>query len=258
MRKLLIAVLSVFLLLCGCTDEENKADPAAAAELSSAIDATNSETRFSGQYMLEINFGEGVSLYYALGNAMCDRVEEKASVIFSQTYLGVSRNVENYIADGRIVSVNSGVSTEIEQDAKAAMAKFPYSKIYEYSEELGAVTVSNSTLGKVYTVKRNDTEAICDTVIGGDIYSLVDVLKRPQTDKTEYSETTCSYTVSDGKVVGCRYEFDIKLFDTPAYIPGYSQPENEYTIELHVIAKISYDEFGESATVAEYSETSEN
>ncbi|MBO5786634.1 MAG: hypothetical protein J6R45_04850, partial [Clostridia bacterium] len=65
-------------------------------------------------------------------------------------------------------------------------------------------------------------------------------------------EAQCVYTVKDGRVLGVRYEFDVKLFDTPAYVPGYSVPESDYTVELHIVAKLSYENFGDQVEIKEY------
>lgn len=253
MKKLLIAFLALSLLLCACASEE-KANPEEISELSSAIEKTNSENRFSGQYLIEIGFGAGVTLYYAMGDIACDRSEKQASLSFSQTYLGVSAKVENYIKNGVAVTVEDGDAEKTELDTDVLLSKFPYSRIFGYDDTCKSLKSAQSSLGKTFTAVRSNTKQICDSVIGDDIYSLAEVIKQPQRDKTEYSETTCIYTVKDGRVVGCRYEFTVKLYDTPAYVPGYSVPENEYTLELKVSAKISYDSFGADAEIAEYSE----
>lgn len=240
------------LLLCGCTEDVEEVDT---AELVSAVEKTNSETRISGQYMLEMSFGEGVTLYYALGEVAWDTEIGIASASFNQTYLGVSSKAENYFADGKIISLELGESAEVERTADELFSKFPYCKVLEL-EESADITAADSTVGRTYTFVRDDTAQICETIVGQDIYGIANVIKKPQTEKTEYSQTTCVYTVSDGKLVSCRYEFDVKLFDTPAYVPGYSVPETEYTLDVHVIAKMTYKSFGEDVTVSEYSEKS--
>ncbi len=257
MKKLLIFALALCLLLCACGDGNQSDNSEVEKSLSEAISVTNSETAFSGSYMLEINFGQGVSLYYANGKVECNRSEKKASIAFAQTYLGVSANRKNYIANGKAISVDGETATEVDVDTNALLSKFPYSQMFSLPEEVGEIAVNESMVGRTYTVTRNDTEIICDSVVGGDIYDMVDVLKQPQKDKTEYGETKCIYTVSEGRVTGVRYEFDVKLYDTPAYIPGYSVPESEYTITLHITAKLSYDKFGGEVTVGEYSEGEE-
>lgn len=256
MKKSLILLLMLALLLCACGESGSQNQQSVREELLSAINATNSENAFSGKYMVEISFGQGVALYYASGDVECDRAENKASAAFSQSYLGVSANAKNYIANGKVVSVEGENATEIALDAKALLEKFPYGQIFSLPEQAGNIAVKESTVGTTYTVARGDTKQICESVVGEDIYELADVLKQPQKDKTEYGETECIYTVSDGKVTGVRYEFDIKLYDTPAYVPDYSVPESEYTLKLHVVAKISYNAFGESVTVKEYSQAS--
>ena len=79
--------------------------------------------------------------------------------------------------------------------------------------------------------------------------------KKPQKDLTEYGDVECIYTVKDGRIVSARFEFDMKLFDTPAYVPGYSVPEEEYTLNIHITAKVGYDKFGQDVVIKELSET---
>jgi hypothetical protein len=74
-------------------------------------------------------------------------------------------------------------------------------------------------------------------------------LKKPQKEKTEYSDTKCVVTVKDGAVASARYEFDIKLFDTPSVVEGYTPPEKEYTIKLHITAKVVYEKFGDKVEI---------
>ncbi len=259
MIKKIIAVLcSLVFVLCACQETESTPDAEVVSELCEAIEATNVENRVSGKYMLEITFGESAVLYYALGNVAWDVESKTASVLFDETYLGDSSVRANYFADGKLISVDDGEVLSFDREAETLFSKFPYAKLPEYSTEQGQITVSNSAQGKTFTVKRTDTKELCETVVGSDIYTIASVIKKPQTDKTQYGDTECIYTVSDGKVIGCRYEFDIKLFDTPAYIPGgYSVPESEYTLDLHVVAKMTYEEFGSDAEVLEYSEESE-
>lgn len=249
--KAFVLLLCLSLLLCSCGGN-GRIDKEAVASLSDAIEATNSETRVSGKYMLEISFGDSVTLYYASGDAAWDLAEETAHAIFTQTYLGSTGEAENYYSDGVVLSVAESGSVEVEREPDELFSMFPYAKAFSLPDDISELSVSQSTLGKTYTVKRSDTADICSKVIGGDIFTIVDVLKKPQADKTQYSDATCVYTVNDGRLTAYRYEFDVKLFDTPAYIPGYSVPEDEYTLELHVVARMSYNGFGSDVTVKEY------
>lgn len=258
-RAAIVFLLALSLLICGCADGQKTQSAALAEELRGAISASNAETRVSGKYMLEITF-EGVTLYYALGDAAWDSEKKIASVIFTQTYLGDSSEAENYFSDGKVVSVDDGVGITVERDADEIFSKFPYARLADLPSDIGEITEKTSSVGRTLTLTRSDTASICDAVVGSDIFTLVGVLKKPQADKTQYSDTVCTYTVADGKIAGYRYEFDIKLFDTPAYIPGYSVPEEEYTLDLHVVAKMTYEKFGDGVTVPLYekSESEEN
>ena len=252
MKRLLLIILSLVLLLSACGGD--KIDKEALSELNAAIKNTNAEASISGKYMLEITFSDSVTLYYASGDAAWDKEAGKASAIFSQTYLGSSSEGANYFANGKVLSVGSEDAIEVERSKDALFALFPYVNAFEVQESVESLSVTQSTLGRAYTVTTDNTEEICQAVIGGDIFTIVEVLKKPQPDKTKYGKATCTYTVGDdGRLAAVRYEFDVTLYDTPAYIPGYSVPEDDYSITLHVAARISYNGFGDEVEIAEYS-----
>ena len=250
-RNLTILALCLSLLFCGCSVEGG--DTALTAELAEAISAVNSETRVSGSYMLEIT-AAGVTIYYALGDISWDREANTAYAAFSQTYLGDSGETKNYFSAGTMMSVSGGETITTQRDSAEIFSKFPYAEIFPLPQtEEVSLTEKTSTVGRTVTVTRNDTKDIFNTVIGGDIFSLVGVIKKPQPEKTQYGETTCIYTLDEnGVLTGCRYQFDVKLFDTPGYVPGYSVPESEYTLDLHITAKISYKQFGAEVEVPVY------
>lgn len=259
MIKNLVVILCVLaFVLSSCGNEEETVDESVVATLNSAINATNNENKISGKYMLEITFANSATLYYALGNAAWDSEEGIASATFDQTYLGVSSVGANYYKNGVMTSVDDGVAMELERDRDTLFSRFPYAKLAEYKSEYGNISTSASSLGTTYKLTRIDTKELCDVVVGGDIYTIANVIKKPQPEKTEYGATECTFTVKDGRVVGCRYEFDVKLFDTPAYIPGgaYSVPESEYTLDIHVTAKVTYEKFGDDVTVLTYTDES--
>lgn len=242
-------MLSLFLVSCG---EGESLNPDAKNTLCGYIDNINAETRLSGEYMLEISFGEGSVLYYSNGKMAWDRAEEKISSSFSQTYLGVSSRLENYFSNGKMVSVEDGDAIESERTAESFLTKFPYFSLPSPEDE--KVVLGNNTKGESFSFELSSSKALCDALVGDDIYTLVTVLKKPQKELTEYGKASCIYTVSEGKIVSCRYDFDIKLFDTPAYIPGgMSQPEEDYTIVIRISARLEYGETGDSVEISEYS-----
>lgn len=250
MKKIIamFLVLSLFFVSCG---EGESLNPDARAEISDIAEKANLETRLSGEYMFEITFGEGSVLYFSGGKMAWDRIEKKISSDFSQTYLGVSSKMKNYFANGRMVSIEDGNAIENERDAESFFTKFPYFSIP--LPENDKITLGDNTSGKTYSFELESSKELSNALVGEDIYSLVNVIKKPQKELTEYGKASCIYTVADGKISSCKYEFDIKLFDTPAYIPGgMSQPEENYTIVIHISARLKYVEFGEDVVIEEY------
>lgn len=252
MKKLFtIIILLTALLICACSGESAQSDPEIYNTLCLAIGETNSFSRLSGEYMLEITFGDSVTLYYALGNVAFDRESLSASAEFTQTYLGDSSKSANYASNGKTILVDDGVAYETGHDINELMQKFPYAKLMSPNNE-SEITVSESRVGKSYSVVLKNSMEISETIIGSDLYDLASVIKKPQPEKTQYGDISCIYTVSDNKVVACRYEYDVKLFDTPSYVPGYSVPEDDYTLDIHIVAKISYVDFGSEAEIKEF------
>ena len=253
MKKCLLICLLALSLLCGCADGDFS-DSERFTELKSAIDSANGESLVSGGYLIEITVS-GVTIYYARGDISFNRSEGRAYNDFSQTYMGQSAAAQNYYADGKLVSVEKSGVTTFDRTQEQILGKFPYAKLIALPDEVVSVAEKSSSVGKTVELVRKDTEIICNSVIGEDLYSLASVIKKPQTDKTRYSDTKCIYTLNDGKVVSCRYEFTVTLFDTPAYVPGYSVPESDYTVDLDIVAKVNYSDFGSGVTVPEYSES---
>ena len=254
MKRFLLIILALAVtVFCGCSDEQSDETVSAANDMNSAIEKANNETKLDGEYTLSLTFDKGKVLYHAQGDVAWDRAEKTAYAGFDQTYLGASVVMRNYYSDGKMISVADGESQVSDRKSSELFSKFPYFSLPKYDDSCGKITVGQNSAGTSYTFERSDAKQLFDVLVGGDIYSLVYSIKNPQPEKTEYGNVECVYTVSDGKIVSCRYEFDVKLFDTPTYIPGYSQSEDEYTIDLHITAKITYNSFGDSVAVEEYS-----
>ena len=245
-------VLSTFLaalMIClwGCSE---KTDPEIKSSLESAIESVNGESRLECDYMLEITFGERSVLYYAKGDTQWDRAENRFSMVYDRTLLGESSKMESYFADGKMQSVINGKLVAVNEVKTDVLSTFPNFKIPACYGEAD-ISVSDNSSGKAYKFIADDTKKLCEAVIG-DIYSLATVIKKPQPEKTKYGEAQCVYTVKEGRVVSVRYEFDVKLFDTPAATANYTPPESEYTLDLHVVAKLEYTDFGDEVEISCY------
>ncbi len=260
MKKIIAIALSA-LLLFGCGAEE---DQKAVSKLNKAVEKHNSENSFSGNYLLDITFGNESSgqygtLYYAAGEVAWDKKQEKAYARFNQNYLGTAYIMENYFSQGKMISVEDGEAIESNRDTEELFSMFPYYSLVNYDSAVCKdLKKTQNTFGEAYSFYRSDTKEIFSKIFGDGIYDIIvstTTMSSPQRDKTQYSDAKCVYTLLDGKVVSCRYEFDMTIFDTPAYIPGYTQDESKYTLKLHLVAKVEYDAEGE-IIIKDYSETS--
>lgn len=255
MKRLISLLLVSVFVLCAC--EKDEFVKGNTEEVNAIVENTNSEEKLSGSYQLEITFGDRKTLYFAKGEIDWDRSSFIAHASFDQTYLGASGKTENFFENGKMITVSNGEKVETEHESESIFAKFPYFKIPLLNENCGEIKVGESSVGTTYSFKRTDANELSKMFVEEDIYELVGVLKKPQKDLTEYGDVECIYTVKDGEIVSCRFEFDMKLFDTPAYIPGYSVPEEDYTIDIHIVAKVEYDDFGSGVIIKEFEETEE-
>ena len=252
--KLMTLLIALSCLLCACAGgEEAVNNQENAKKLNAAIENINGESRVSGEYMLEVTFGEGTTLYYAMGDVAWDKKSLLAYTEFDQTYLAASSRVKNYFSNGKMISVAGGETIESERESDELFSKFPYASILPHGKDCGDIKVGSNSIGTTYTFTVTNAKSLSNTIIGEDIYTIAKVLKKPQPEKTQYGDIKCIFTVKDEKIVSCRYEYSLKLFDTPPYVPGYSVPESEYTLDVKIVAKITYKSFGNGVEIAEYS-----
>lgn len=235
MRRLLALLLCAAAVLCACgAREEPDAQPLAAA-----ISDVNGRDALSGKYTLEMTFGQNSTLYYAAGDVEWDRAALTARASFTQNHLGSSVRCENVFENGVMKSIENGGELEVERDAGELFSKFPYFRLPEYSAQGEGLAAAENGTATTYTYTMPDGKAFAESVVG-DLYSLVTAIKKPQREKTEYGKIACIIVVRGGTVESARYEYTVKLFDTPAYSKVYSAPESEYTVTVKVSAKITY------------------
>lgn len=247
MRRILAFIFSA-LLFCGCA-EETVIDT---APLDSATEAVNSQTRLCADYVLEITFGDGNVLYYSAGDARWDRELKKGSMAFTQNYVGQATEVKSYFQGKSMINVSGNSVVEYIRDTDILLANFPCFTLPKADKD-GGVSVASNSLGQAYKFSLSDTKSLLKQLIGGDIYVLANVISLPQKDKTEYGVAECTYTVTDGSIASARYEFDVKLYDTPVVSPNGRPEEGKYTLDVHVSAKISCKGFGDKVEIEEYS-----
>lgn len=240
MRRLAVLALAAVLLLCACGENTQPI----AGEIERAVGALAAKTAFGGDYLLEISVsGESkTTLYYAKGVFGRDSAAKTAYTSFDQSWFGMSAVSENYYSDGRIVSINDGEVITAEREPDDVFLKFPYSAPEGYGSSCRGLSAEPNTRGKAVMFTRGGSSEFCESVVGGDLYTLAYVIKDPQPEKTVYGDVKCIYTLSGGELISAGYEFDVTLFDTPSYVPGYSQPEEDYSIKLHVVAKVNYSD----------------
>ena len=240
MKKRVFAVLAAVLvsasLLCGCSEKTDYAP-----ELNAAVENRAAQKKLGGECMLEITVPESAAaVYYLRGSFSCDKSQKTAYLEFDQTWLGMSSRAFNYFSGGVVTNITDGERFEEPREAEELLEKFPYFAPEAAPGSGGEVSRTEAAKGYSYTYTRKNGAEFCKTVVGEDIYGLVPVLKQPQPEKTVYGDVRFTCTADGDALLSYGCEFDVTLFDTPAYVPGYSVPESEYTIKLHVTARITY------------------
>ncbi|MBO4452373.1 MAG: hypothetical protein J5793_00405 [Clostridia bacterium] len=240
---ILILAAAVLFAFAACSSESPDA-------LNEAINAHNAPGTLSAEYSLEISTLSGSSIYYVKGAFDADRTAKKAYTSFAQSWLGSTAEGENYFSGGKVYSLSEDCEVYESTPDYDILALFPYIDIPLYGDSCKGLSKGENARGVSYTYTIVSDPEFCKKFTG-DIYTLAYTIKEPQTDKTEYGDIRCTVTVADGVLLSFICEFDVKLFDKPAYIPGYSVPEEEYTTNLHVSAKLNYKDF--SGGIPEYS-----
>ncbi len=244
MKKLLI-MLCAALLFAGCaapSDNDNQ-------QLNTAISTLNGENKVSADYMLEIRFGGSV-LYYSTGSANWDRAEKIGNLQFSQTHLGAASEIKSFFTPQSMINITNGKVYEYNRQADTLLSVFP---CFTVPAAEGNITVGQNSIGDTYKFTRTDGKELLKSLIGGDIYSLATAITKPQRDKTRYGDVECTYTLKEGVLNSCRFEFDVTLYDTPLASAAGLPDESKYTLNLKVSAKVTYKTTGAGVNVEKYS-----
>ncbi len=236
-RFLLLLILIFGVLGCSCGSQQADITP-----LVQAVEKTNSAPSHKGDYQLEITFGSGSVLYFSAGDIQFDRDKKTAQAELSTTYLGLSSKVTNRYSDGKMVSVDNGETLEFEESADEVFSHFPYCPIpLPNTSDCRDFQTVDSNGKNAFSFVIPDGKPICDMIIGSDLYELAAVIKEPQPHLTRYGEVACTYSYDQNGLLVAKYSFEVTLFDRQPYTPGHSAPEEEYTLTLKIVARISFD-----------------
>ena len=244
MRKFILIICAA-LLFAGCAASDNNNTQ----QLNTAISAVNSESKISADYMLEISFGGSV-LYYSAGSANWDKAEKTGNLQFKQTHLGAASEIKSFFTPKSMINITNGKVYEYNRNAETLLSVFP---CFAVPAPQGKVTLGKNSIGDTYKFTRTDGKELLKSLIGGDIYSLATAITKPQRDKTRYGEVECTYTLKDGGLNSCRFEFDVTLYDTPLASAAGLPDESKYTLNLHISAKVTYKATGAGVKVEKYS-----
>lgn len=242
-KRLILLTLSALLLFCGCAEElgDNSEYKALLEEYTQSL---NSQTAASADYMLEIT-ADGAAVYFITGSAAWDREKELLSKTFSRTHLGYSVEMSHYFDGETLTVTENGIERSVKPQGISPMEQFPCMEIFS-AEENAVITAGENIQGQTYSFTLGNTRELSYSIFGGDISSLMVVMNSPLTEKTRYSDTVCTYTVADGRILSCRYEYDVTLYDAPA---TDDEAGTEEELSVHVSAKIAFTNFGSNVKV---------
>lgn len=247
MRRIIRILLTAVLaggLLSGCGEK------ASFGEVSAGIDNTNAIKRYQASFITEFTFEEEkVTLLYQQGSYSIDRDQQQLYADYVRTYFGASDKITEMYKDGYVYQSNGSGRSKY-QSKPEFLDYLQYAEALNFNEkDISGLKKDTNSSGTLYTFKvKSGYDERLKAVLGDNIYSLTKLTK-PQKEKTRFSEIACEYTFTqnkDGQTVlaNRQIEFTVYLYDTPAYTPGYTPPEEDYMLELKVRIKVTYKDTG--------------
>lgn len=222
--RLCCLALCLALTLAACA---GSADCTAVSE---ALD--NAPAERTGKFVLNVRFGDELTtLLFSMGDYTAD--SSSLSAKLTQTVLGTASAVTLEYADGVCAVTTDGETTSSERAADELLTTLPYTRPF-LPPDIADVKTSSDGSGTLYTVEsRGDDSEKLFSLFGDGIYAM-SLIKTPRKEKMHCENAVYTYRVSDGAVTYFGLSFTMYLYDTPPYVPGVAQNEDDYTLELFV------------------------
>jgi len=249
-KKTLFFLTIAILLTCfyGCDKSESF------LKVTTAVENTNAKQRYQAKYVVDMKF-PGAILTFEQGSYSIDRQQKKLYLNGVKSYLGTSKKLIEMYSEGYVYTDLDGAKSKAEIVPEKFFNYLYYAQAFDFKyEDIKKLSVDTNSSGTLYTFTvESGYDKQLLALMGDDVYSLARITK-PQTEKTRFSEIKCEYTVTDNKngepiLAGSQIAFTMFLYDTPAYTPGYTPPENDYMLELSVRLNVSYTAFGDEVSI---------
>lgn len=248
MRKIaLVLAIAVICALPGCTD---KAKYSAAEK---AVENTNSCQRQKVNYAVEMKIAdESVTMMFSHGNYVIDRENGLMHSTSIETYIGTQSTQTQYYFDGYVYTDLDGSKTKYKGAADDVFGYLQFAKVISFKkEDISKLKVNEDGTEVSFTVKEGYKDQLWG-LLGDGFYSLAKIVK-PQKEKTKIGSAECVLSIkndSEGNPILSSYKltFPVVLYDTPAYSPNYTPPEEDYMLEITVSLSLNFTSFGEEVT----------
>ena len=226
-RVTVLLLVSVLLLaLCACSADADytgvRACCAAQAE----------KTSFTAAFRLNMTFENGTyTLLFSQGEYSASRGANGAyvSVKASQNYLGEPSALDAEYKDG-VYGATGEEMTESEFFGQLLFLQ-PFVPEDKYISSVKEVSTGS---GKGYVFELQDATGLLFPFLGESIYSVA-LLDKPRRDLTNiHSATLTLIPDPSGGIAGMTLNFKLILADTPPYVPGGADRQEDYTFEIAV------------------------
>ncbi len=226
-------IAAAALALCACT-----APAAEYGHVTSACAAHAQKDAFSAAFRLNITFENGThTLLFSQGNYEASTengvyVRVKAA----QNYLGEPSSLDAEYKDG----VYGATGEQMTPDRFFGQLLFAQPFVPE-SAYIASVKEASTGSGRGVVFELKDATGLLFPYLGESIYSAA-MINKPRPELTAVKDGVLTLVPGpDGGIAFMTLNFKLILADTPPYVPGGADNQDEYTLELSVEYAVSFE-----------------
>ncbi|MBQ6043203.1 MAG: hypothetical protein IJL41_03575 [Clostridia bacterium] len=229
----MLLVFALLFALGACSADADYGE----ARISCAAQAQKAD--FSARFRLNMTFEQGTyTLLFSQGEYTARRGEDGVYVRVkaSQNYLGGPSALDTEYKDG-VYGATGEEMTESEFFGQLLFLQ-PFVPDEKYINSVKEVSTGS---GKGYTFELRDATDLLFPFLGESIYSVA-MLDKPRRDLTDIRSAYLTLIPDpSGGIAGMTLNFRLVLADTPPYVPGGADRQEDYTFEIAVEYTASFE-----------------
>lgn len=248
MKRLAALILPLCLLFAACSKEPPvPAEDIAAVQ--AAVDAFNAATKRDTVFRLSIGKeSEEEVLFFTSGNAA---VKNDAPIAMSgritQIEKGDAVTGDMFYKAGAYYYDNGYGKYYMEMKRESFLQQFFCTDV-PFPETVQSLRKAESAGGLKYEFAADAMGDRFNAMFATDIYTAA-ALRKPNREKTAFSNAVYSYVVKDGALVSASISFDVALYETAAYYPNYTPTEEELVHRFSVTYELTVNAIGASVEI---------